>query len=165
SHAAIVRRIVAAVAGAQTPPVIQLCCPNGAESRSLAAKAAGEMQLHLLTLEAEAIPQSSADAEAFTVLCDREAALTGSALFIEASEIDAADARAVRHVTRMVDRGVAPLFLATRERWRTAHRRVSAFDVGRPTQPEQLAAWHAAIGPAAQALNGDLHRVAAQFDL
>ncbi|HKR62454.1 MAG TPA: ATP-binding protein, partial [Thermoanaerobaculia bacterium] len=53
----------------------------------------------------------------------------------------------------------------TRERWRTLRRRVRTFDARRPTRDEQFATWRAALGPAAETMNGDLHRLAAQFDL
>ena len=165
SHAAIAQRIAAVVGESESLPLVQLCGADPAECRAVAVAAADDLNLHLLLLDADAVPQGAAELDAFATLCEREAALTGSGFYLDAAEIDSGDARAVRHITRIAERIAAPFFLGARERWRAPSRRVRTFEVGRPTRDEQLAAWRTALGDAAAAMNGDLHRMATQFDL
>ncbi|HYK05705.1 MAG TPA: ATP-binding protein [Thermoanaerobaculia bacterium] len=165
SHAALAQRMTAAFAGGDGVPVVELCGGDAAEVRAVALHAAESLRLGLLALDGDAVPQNAAELDAFATLLDREASLTASAIYIDALELDPGDGRAVRHVARVAERLSAPLFLGTRDRWRAIRRRVRTFDVGRPARDEQLAAWRAALGPASESMNGELDRIAAQFDL
>jgi hypothetical protein len=163
SHAAIAARISALLAN--EAQVVQLCGRDSAAQRAVASAACRAMGLHLLAVEAASVPTSPAELMTFARLCDRESALTGSAILIDATDVDVADAHAVRPLARLAESLSAPLFVATRDSWQTIRRSARRFDVPRPTKEEQLALWSRELGPVAASLNGDLPRVVAQFDL
>ena len=146
-------------------PAIQL---NGAEpsgKRDVAAAACARVGLGLLRMPAGVIPSGAAEFDALVRLWTRESVLSGAALLLDADEIEATDAARLALVRRFVDEAGGPLLLASRERVRIARRPTVAFDVGRPTRPEQRDLWATALGERAATLNGHVDRVTDQFDL
>jgi hypothetical protein len=158
SHAAVVERLVAtwsAPRGSHGLPVVQLCGPDAADCRGVAAAAAAALGLHAAALPADLVPAAAAELDALLRLWEREVALTDAVLLVECGDADTGPA-----VARLVERLAGLVIVSTRERRRISHRRAVSFDVARPTPSEQRAAWREALGPAA-----DLDGVAAQFSL
>jgi hypothetical protein len=163
SHEQIAARVAAL--SAEEPVVVQLCGRDAIASRQVAAAACRALHLHLLSVDAANIPAGAAELLIFARLCDRESLLSGSAVFVDATELDAADASAARPLLRLAERLAAPLFIASRDGVRSLRRATRRYDVVRPTREEQLATWTRELGPVAARLNGELPRLAAQFDL
>jgi hypothetical protein len=76
-------------------------------------------------------------------------------------EVDAADGR----VDPFVDGTEAPLILSLQEPLPALAERAPVVDVPAPDITERLAGWRAALGPAADALDGELTAAAMQFSL
>ena len=166
SHLALAERILAAwVGGGETLPVIQLCGADEGSRRAVAAAGCASVGLHLSALAADLIPASASELDALLRLWEREAALTTSALYVDAEAIDLADRHNVATVTRLLERCHAPLLLGTHDRWRPLRRPLLTLDVGKPTHQEQRALWQAMLGEAAVGLNGHLDGLVAQFQL
>jgi hypothetical protein len=166
SHAALARRVVGVWSVGQPRqalPVIELCGPDAADCRAVAASAAQAVGLRLAVLPADLIP-TGAELDALVRLWEREAALGGTMLLVEGAE-PAADAPRAHAVERLIERLVGPMLVSDRERRKVAHRPVVSFDVDRPTPAEQRAAWRAALGSAAEASVAAVDLVAAQFSL
>ena len=98
-------------------------------------------------------------------LWEREAALSFSALYVEAEVIDQAEARAVTQISRLLERANGPLFVSTRERWRPLRRMMRTLDVHKPTAAEQRGIWQGLLSEAAIRVNGHVKALVSQFNL
>jgi hypothetical protein len=148
------------VAARSAPPVLQLVGPDRLSKQLVAAETAAGLGLQLLPLSAESLPPQAADLETLARLWSREHVLLGTALYLDAEELDG-DAQQLL-VARFLARAGGLSFLAVREPWQRLSPPTLAIDVERPTRAEQREAWAAALGPAVGAVPGML---AAQFDL
>ena len=93
SHAAVAGRLADAWSshrGHRPIPVIQLCGPDPADRRAVAASAASSVGLRLAAMPADLIPAPAAELDALVRLWEREAALSGSVLLIECDDADPA---------------------------------------------------------------------------
>jgi hypothetical protein len=164
SHAALAEQVAAvwSGAGAGGPPLVQLCGPEAADRRAVAAAAAATLGWWLAVLPAELTPTNPSDLDALARLWEREAALGGAALLVECDELDAADGPRVGAVRRLVGRIRGPVVLSDREPRRPGIRPLLSLEVPPPTAAEQRAVWHQALGGSA---DGRLDGLAAQFRL
>src|SRR5262249_10006830 len=166
SHLALARQIAAAWARADGRlPVIQLCGTDEATKRSIAATGCAEVGLNLYAVTAENVPAHAGELEGFVRLWEREAALTSSALYVDAEAIDRADTRAVAQTSRLLERTNGPLLVSTRDRWQPLRRRMRTLEVRKPTTEEQCGLWQALLGGAAVSVNGHIKDLVSQFNL
>ncbi|HZF09070.1 MAG TPA: ATP-binding protein [Thermoanaerobaculia bacterium] len=154
-----------AAAGRTALPVVQLCGGDSAGPRAIALAASAALGLQLHELRAAAVPTAPAELDGLLRLWEREAALSGSALLLDAFDLDPGDMAREGAVARLVEDVRGPLFVASRERRPARQRAVLSFDVPGPTAPEQRALWLAALGPTAAELNGQVDAVVSQFNL
>ncbi len=160
SHRAIAGQVAAALRTARPLPVVQLCGPDPAAKRAVAAAGCAALGLHLHTMSAAVIPGDPHDLETLIRLWERETALGAAALLLDCDETEAGET-----ALRFVERTGGVLLLAVRDRRPLRHRLSVSFDVGRPTTAEQRSLWQAALGPATADANGELEAVLGQFDL
>jgi ATPase family associated with various cellular activities (AAA) len=146
-------------------PVVQLCGDESAAKRAIAAAACASLGLNLHQISAASLPQDPREMDALIRLWQREAALSASALLIEAHDLDSKDTSHINAVTRLIDHLTAPLLLSTRVRWKNASRLTLTLDVSKPTTDEQHALWRNALGSDAISLDGKLDALVSQFDL
>lgn len=150
-------------------PAIQLCGPDPASRRAVAAAVCDRLELELVAMSAEALPTAPRELDDLLRLWQREMMLGSGALLIDAGEIDAAaDAAREAALQRFVERLDGPLFLASRERRRGRERPWIAIDVARPTTAEQRALWRERLGSLPQEasdLTATIEDLAEQFDL
>jgi len=168
SHRAVAERMTAAwthPAQDGHPSIIQLCGDEPAGKRAIAAAACAAVGLHLNAIPSYALPHAAAELDLTIRLCEREAALQGSALLLDCDEAEAADTARASVLTRFIESLACPLIVSTRERRRVRLRPSIAFDVGKPTADEQRAIWKQTLGGRAAAWNGQLDAVVSQFDL
>ncbi|HEX5506521.1 MAG TPA: hypothetical protein VFW96_28150, partial [Thermomicrobiales bacterium] len=161
SHRTLAERIAAAwsAGGGRASaalPVIQLCGPEVAGKRAIAATACAALGLDACVLSADAVPLAPAEHDALLRLWEREAALRAAALLLDCDRGDAADAARAGAVTRLIERLGGPLIVASCEPWPLPLRPGPAltYDVRRPSPTEQRALWRDALGAAGDALNG-----------
>jgi hypothetical protein len=168
SHRALAERITAAFSGSgggQGFPVVQLCGGDPAAKRSIASAACAALGLRVQVLGAADLPTVPSDLAELIRLWEREAVLSGSALLVDADDLDGGDPARENALTRLADEVRGVVLLAVRERRMVRERRLLAFDVPRPGRDEQGALWRAALGPAAEGLDGQLDAVISQFQL
>jgi hypothetical protein len=165
SHAALAARVAEAWTDAAAPPLVQLVGPDEEGRRAVAAAAAAAAGLRLFAVQADALPAGAAELEAFARLWEREAALTGAALLVDAGRLDPADAPRAAAVERLAERVGGAVALAARDRARPVRRPTLTLEVPRPAAAEQRALWREALGGAAPGLNGAVDRLVAQFDM
>jgi AAA+ superfamily predicted ATPase len=165
SHLALARQIATVWAQAAARlPVIQLCGGDEAARSAIASAGCTEVGLALWTVAAHHLPTTPGELEAFLRLWEREASLASSALIVEAEGVERGDARAVGHVTRLLERLNSPVLLSTRDRWRPLRRDVRTLEVDKPTRDEQRRVWQALLGEATAGVNGELGALVSQFN-
>jgi hypothetical protein len=166
--AAAVRRAAlwsAAARDGQPLGAVQLCGPDAAARRAVAAAACDKVGLSLLSIAALALPATLADIDLLARLCEREAWLSGRAIFFDCDHLDVADAWRGEVARQFAERARVPLFIAAREPRDIGGNPVATIDVQRPRAPERLRAWRDALGESAASLDGELDRISAQFAL
>jgi len=168
SHRVLAERVIQAWSHTRSSselPVVQLCGDEGAAKRAIAAAACAGLGLNLHQIAALSLPHDPREMDALVRLWQREAALSTSALLIDASDLEVADGAHTTAATRLIDRLTAPLLLSTPGRWKNTGRSMLALDVSKPTTDEQRTLWRNALGPQSVSLNGKLDLLVSQFDL
>ena len=170
SHALVASGIVAAWSAPRDRsglPAVQLCSPEPANCRPIAAVAAAAVGLRVVALPSDLIPASAAELDALLRLWEREAALGGTVMLVEcdADALGGGDDARVRNVTRFIERLAGPVMISARDPRRLCHRPAITFNVNHPTTTEQRAAWRAALAPAKVADSVLVDGIASQFNL
>jgi hypothetical protein len=166
SHLALARKIATMWSHSEHAlPLVQLCGADEASRRSIAASGCAEVGIRLYALTADSVPASAGELEGFVRLWEREAALTSSALYIEAENTDKADARTVAQISRLLERTNGPMLLSTHDRWRPVRRMTRTLEVRKPTVEEQRGVWQGLLGRAAVTVNGHVKDLVSQFNL
>jgi hypothetical protein len=160
SHAEVAERLAALWRGRDgaLPPVPQLAGRSAAAKTAVAAAAAAVLGLRLAVLDARLVPADPREAWALARLLEREVVLGGTALLLDADELDEPERLAA--AAALAEAVTAPLARAARERGPPRRRGAVALDVGRPTAQEQRELW-------ARLAGGDapLDALAGEFDL
>ncbi len=147
-------------------PLIQICGVDEFTRRNIATAGCAGAGLHCFAIGAETIPSNTNELEGLIRLWEREAALTSSALYVDAESMDSSDKRNEAVVRRFLERVRGPLILSTNYRWRPLRRAVLSIDAQKPTAEEQRETWEKAVGgETAVRLNGQLGRLVTQFNL
>lgn len=141
-------------------PIINLCGDDPVAQESVAAFTCGMSETQLYLFRAGDIPVVPAEREALARLWERETALSGSALLVDAAEVDNS-----RALTGFLENVRTMLFVSSREPIRLWRRRIIRFDVTKPGAIEQKKLWQAALGPAGAELDGHLELLVSQFSL
>ena len=147
-------------------PIVQLCGEDVAGKHTIAAVACDMLGLKLSSMPADALPTVPGELEALTRLWEREAALSESALLLDADELDRADAVRTSAITRLMMQMNGALMISCRERYRLPQRQlrpIITFDVHKPSVSEQRSAWQSALGGVK--LNGHVEGLVSQFNL
>jgi hypothetical protein len=168
SHVTQAEQLAATIAHAMRTgerQAIQLCGPRVENKRSVAAAACGLVGLNLMRMSAMAVPSHPVELERLLLRWEREAALSDSALLLDCDTFEATDTLRESALAQFVDGMRGLLFVSSRERGGPWQRPLLAFDVGRSTPAEQRQVWESVLGDRAASLNGQLDRLAAQFDL
>jgi predicted nucleic acid-binding protein len=122
--------------------------------------------LEVYAMPAAAVPTAPGELDQLMRLWQREAALGDIVLLVDADDADRSDALRESGIARLVETATAgPLFLSSRERRGPWQRPVLTFDVDKPTSTEQRAIWQALIDHTGLPANGQVERLANQFDL
>lgn len=159
SQRGAVERILTAWGEADPLPV-RLTGTDEAGRRAVFAEAAGEAGMRPFVLPAENIPTNAADRETLARLLERDSSLLGLAIYIEARTVETVPA-----VERLCDRLSMPLVLAGEAIHARLSRRTMGAEVRKPHMDEQCVVWREALGERAASLNGQVDRLASQFDL
>ena len=100
-----------------------------------------QLQMQLHRVQADDLPANPAEADAFAVLWQREAALLGAILLIHCQ--DGAPSKAVAH---LADRGSSPLFIAGRD-VPSCKRATIRFTVNKAGRHRTKQLWQQVLGP------------------
>ena len=143
-------------------PVIQLSGNDPAARTTVTAAACAALGFVLHATHAADLPLACADRDVVARLWERETVLGRRALLLEDEDTTPESCRAL---LRFLETTQGFFVVSGREPLHLRQRRVVRIDVDRPSVAEQKATWLAALGTAAEALNGQLDRVATHFTL
>lgn len=144
------------------PRVIQLCGEANAV-HAVVASACHQGQWHALRLRPADVPTNPAERETFARLCEKENRLGDAVFLVEADDTESAET--VRTLRAWLDAVDCPILVSGREL--LGHPRGAAlrFDLPALGFAEQKKLWRRALHGAAEGLNGELDRLAMQFNL
>ena len=161
SHQELAQKIVrlwsepAAVRGL---PCINLCGLEHEPKEAIVASASAAFGMQTYVLRACDIPAAAAEREALARLWERESALAGGILVLDADEFEITPgALAFVQILR------GTLVITTPEPLRRCRRQIVHVHVNKPEAAEQQTLWQQALGPLAPMLNGQLDQVVSQF--
>jgi hypothetical protein len=156
--AAEIARELADGLGAGRWPAIALCARDPAPALEVAASACARAGLRALVLDASALPVEATAAFALARLCEREAALAGAALVVEAHDAE-------RPAPRRLAEGLEAALVVLARDPMPGLERARRIDLPAAPVAERRALWRAGLGERAVRLEGGIDRVARQFDL
>jgi len=167
SHQALADRIATIWRqGGGRPPVFQLCGSGHRDKQQIAAEACYQIGLSLGSLTGESLPAGPPELDLLIEVWNREVALTGSALLLEAGEMEAGDNARAASLARAIERIGGMVFLSTYQRQPIRQRPIVTLEVGNPTLPEQRSLWSMALGSGLfSSLNGSIEQLVVQFDI
>ena len=163
SHRKLADAIADAWANTRDCPILQLCGSDDAAKKAIASSGCSLVGLQLFTFPAGQIPQNDQEMAGLVRIWEREAALTGAALYVEAESVERGDPRAAAQLTRFLEQLHFPALVGVREPMRPLKRAVQTLDIPKPTAEEQSFLWQTYLGPASS--NGHAANLAAQFNL
>jgi hypothetical protein len=144
---------------------VQLCGPERATKQALAAAICAGLGLGLYKMDVHVIPTTPHELDILLRLWEREAALSGCALLLDADLADSTDQGRQPVITRFIDSLGSPLLVTCRDRRADQQRPLLTFEVNKPTALEQRALWEHALGDNGPLLNGQVDGLTAQFNL
>jgi len=166
SHTQLAGRIASMWSRRAVPlPTIVLAGPDRAAKRDVAAAACAQLGLSLVEIGVAEIPATLAGLVELLRLYEREAALTGLAVYADAGELDSAGSEQHSGLVRLVERVPGPVLVGVRDGLPGLRRTAARLEVGQPTAAEQRELWLAGLGEAGAGLDGQADALAAQFDL
>jgi AAA+ superfamily predicted ATPase len=151
--------------GKSALPAVLLYGDDDTGKQAIATFICAELEMNIETISAHDLPAVSIELYDLTRLWEREAALNGSALFFDCSEIDTTDTGRLNIITRFCEQIRGALIISSRKRNINLKRSTIAFEVKKPTTGEQQALWKISLGAEADKLNGKLEMITSQFDL
>ncbi len=146
-------------------PVVQLVAADAVAAGAVAVEAAGGLGLALHRTGAHLLPRDPGELERLARLWEREAALEGSVLLVDAGPPVQGDEGVRRAVALFLELLEVPVLVWAPDRIELRDRYTVVLELPRPSPAEQGALWRGALGPGAAGLNGAVERVVAHFDL
>jgi AAA+ superfamily predicted ATPase len=143
----------------------QLCGPDPAAKRSVAATACDLLGMNLSSIPATLTPRTTSELDLFIQLWEREAALHGCVLLVENEQPEQLDPLAEAALERLLETLRSPLMVSSREHGKPGRRLVLRYEVPLATSDEQAALWRDALGGESTFLNGKVQGLVSQFNL
>ncbi|MGE5287163.1 MAG: ATP-binding protein [Micromonosporaceae bacterium] len=165
SHTQLARRVASVWSRSSgSLPAIVLTGNDAAAKRDIAAAACAQLGLSLVEIGVPEIPATLAGLLELLRFYEREAALTGTAIYADADELDPGSPGQTALV-RLVERVPGPVLIGVGDGLGSLRRAAVQLDVRHPTPAEQRELWLSGVGDAAAGLDGQVDALAAQFDL
>jgi hypothetical protein len=159
SQQQLVQEIVTLLQQATMPPLIQLCGADSATKRSIATAIGAQLQVGLLSLNAEVLPSDFNQLTQIQTLWEREAMLSYNLLLLDCegvqpvSEGNPPSQPQVNSIVRVMEICQQPLLVFSRDRLPVRQRPVVSFDLAQPTATEQRHLWQHSLAVALAAKN------------
>jgi hypothetical protein len=139
----------------------QLVGPDDASKKTTARIVCSHLGLGLWQIPGDLVPQRQDELESLAQLWDRESALLGAALYVNAEDLEQVAEKPVRRLLASI---AGPAFLSTAQQWQQKGSMVSV-DVSKPTKIEQKLLWESLLGKDDEKVSDAVSLVVNQFDL
>jgi hypothetical protein len=144
-------------------PVVQLCGDDPANQQAIAAHACALLGLNLHVISAQVLPSTPQDLEVLMRLWEREAALSQTALLLDARSLQ--DTHREHTIAQFIEALNSGLIIASQERTNIENRPVITLEVNSPTTAEQHQLWHQSLDKINANLNGTITTLVSHFNL
>jgi hypothetical protein len=141
------------------PKLINLIGPEDSGRQAVAHAICERLGLTLVVLDSPSLPAGS-DRRILINVLDRESILLGLVFFLEVEALKPDDVQSFR---ADLDRGTAPMIIASAERIQSTREMIAA-QIVRPDAAAQVQLWRQTLGESAGAVNGHVEAIAEQFD-
>lgn len=168
SHQNIADRLMNVLSGIENNmslPVIQLCGDESSSKRDIAGTACFHLGLKLFSMSASGLPGNPSEFDVQIRLWEREAALNGSALFLDCDGTDTTDDARMKIIEKLCERMRGIIILNSREKRYKLQRPTIIFEVSKPTAMEQDALWKTSLGINVEQFNDRIEMIVSQFNL
>ncbi|MGA9365504.1 MAG: ATP-binding protein [Bacteroidota bacterium] len=122
-------------------PVVQLTGIDPTSKQLVAHHASAQVGRRLYRIPVELLPAQPAEQETLARLWQRESILLPIALYLDAQELDSANAERITSLSRLLMRSSGILFVGVRETVPSLGWNQISLDVAKPLHEEQQAAW------------------------
>ena len=146
-------------------PILQLCGNSIDSQYAIAYRLAQNLNANLNILSANVLPTNPKELEQIKRRWEREAILSERILLLDCDDIDGLDRAREIAISRFVESLNVPLIISSYERRSTRYRPIIYLDVPSLSYQEKQSIWRDSLGESATQLNGQLERVASQFNL
>jgi hypothetical protein len=165
SHQAIAEQVRGLWAEPKKGPtsVIQLCGDDPASQRAVAAMACSGLGLTLRCMRWSDIPSSVTERDGLVRLLEREAILSGNALLLNMEGADTPEG--MRLALALVESMQTFLMIIGCDTLRLSTRPFIRVDLPRISTKEQRLIWKKALGPLAEAFNGEVDTLLSHFNM
>lgn len=146
-------------------PVLQLCGSDIQTIYQMGEAIAQSLDLDLQILSADLLPQDMGELHQFRLIWEREAILGGRILLLDMH--DNYGENPLRHMAlqQWIESVTTPLIVASRDRFSSQRRTVVTHIIPSLSYQERKQIWSDQLGQTAAQLNGQLDRIAGQFQL
>ena len=149
----------------QLDPVLQLCGADVQTLYQIAGAIAQTLNLDLQILSAHLLPQNMTELHQLRVIWEREAILGGRILLLDAHDTDGKHPMGQMALQQWVESITTPLIVGSRDRLASQRRNVITHVIPDLSYQERKQLWLEHLGPTATHLNGQLDRIAGQFQV
>ncbi|NEP36585.1 ATP-binding protein [Moorena sp. SIO3B2] len=151
--------------GRNSYPVVQLSGSDRSTKYQIASATCQGLGLKLQTLEPLALTTNPQDVYLLAKRWQREAHLSNSVLFIDWDSYNFTEPGRELALSQFIDSNNTPLILSSNDRKIDCQRTVVNLDIPPLSHQEQYDLWECHLGSAAAELNGQIQRIAVQFNL
>ncbi|BCL35106.1 ATP-binding protein [Nostoc sp. MS1] len=146
-------------------PILQLCGIEPISKRAIASTVCKILGVNLHIMPVQVVPSAPAEMETLLRLWERESILSNSALLIDCDKIDITDLTRTHTIGRFLERINGLVFVTSRERIAIQQRPIVSFNIHKPTIEEQSLLWQSNLAQIQPQLNGQVRKLATQFNL
>ncbi|BAY40185.1 ATPase central domain-containing protein [Nostoc sp. NIES-2111] len=146
-------------------PILQLCGVEPTSKRAIATTVCKMLSVNLHIMPVQVVPSAPAEMETLLRLWERESILSNSALLLDCDKIDITDLTRTHTIGRFLEHINGLVFLSSRERIAIQQRPIVSFDIHKPTIEEQSLLWQNSLAQIQPQLNGQVKKLATQFNL
>ncbi|AOX04313.1 ATPase [Moorena producens PAL-8-15-08-1] len=151
--------------GTNSYPVVLLSGSDRITKYQIASATCQDLGLKLHTLDPAALTTKPQDVYQLAKRWQREAKLSNSVLFIDCDSYNFSEPGRELALSKFLDSINTPLILSSNDRKIDCQRTVVNLDIPPLSHQEQYDLWESHLGSAAAELNGQIERIAVQFNL
>lgn len=146
-------------------PILQLCGSEIHSKYAISHQVTQKLNTNLFILSVNTLPLVPRELEWLKIKLEREAILSNSVLLLDLDEIEGVNKSVESVISSFIETLDVPLIINSYERRSTRYRPIIYFDAPSLSYEESKSLWSTYLGDISTQLNGQLDRIASQFNL